>query len=59
MAESQELAGWRFLANMLEAYYFADTRAVNKVAGTNLSDFAGDVETIPRNFSITLGESSS
>ena len=40
-----------FLVNMLEAYYFADTRAVNEVLGTELSDFAGDVESIrhPKN----------
>ena len=36
-----------FLVNMLEAYYFADAPAVNAVVGTNLSDFEGDVETIP------------
>ena len=35
-----------FLVNMLEAYYFADTKATNHVLGTNLEDFNGDVETI-------------
>lgn len=40
-----------FFVNMLEAYYFADTRAVNEVLGTELADFAGDVESIrhPKN----------
>ena len=36
-----------FLVNMLEAYYFADTQAVNAVLGTELVDFEGDVENIP------------
>lgn len=35
-----------FLVNMLEAYYFANAQAINKVLGTSLQDFAGDVETI-------------
>ena len=35
-----------FLVNMLEAYYFADSNAVNGVLGTHLQDFDGDVETI-------------
>ena len=39
-------ASVHFLVNMLEAYYFADTRAVNAVLGTDLDDFEGDVETI-------------
>ena len=39
-------ASVHFLVNMLEAYYFADTQAVNAILGTNLSDFEGDVETI-------------
>ena len=40
-----------FLVNMLEAYYFADASALNRVLGTELEDFAGDVETIrhPKN----------
>ena len=44
-------AAVHFLVNMLEAYYFADADAVNKVLGTNLEDFEGDVETIrhPKN----------
>jgi hypothetical protein len=44
-------ASVHFLTNMLEAYFFADARAVNIVLGTNLQDFAGDVETIrhPKN----------
>ena len=44
-------AAVHFLVNMLEAYYFADAKAVNKVLGTDLEDFDGDVETIghPKN----------
>ncbi|MCY4341679.1 MAG: hypothetical protein OXE48_10015 [Gammaproteobacteria bacterium] len=44
-------AAVHFLANMLEAYYFGDARAVNEVLGTDLEDFDGDVETIkhPKN----------
>ena len=41
-------AAVHFLVNMLEAYYFADANAVNKVLGTELEDFEGDVETIGR-----------
>jgi len=40
-------ASVHFLTNMLEAYYFADARAVNKVLGTTLNDHEEDVETIP------------
>jgi hypothetical protein len=40
-------ASVHFLVNMLEAYYFADARDVNAVLGTELTDFDGDVETIP------------
>ena len=39
-------AAVHFFVNMLEAYYLADTRAINDVLGTNLADFAGDVESI-------------
>lgn len=44
-------AAVHFLVNMLEAYYFADAKAVNRVLGTDLEDFDGDVETIghPKN----------
>ena len=35
-----------FLVNMIEAYYFADSRAVNSVLSTTLDDYEGDVETI-------------
>ena len=40
-----------FLVNMLEAYYFADSRAVNSMLNTDLDDYEGDVETIrnPKN----------
>lgn len=37
-----------FLVQMLEAYYFADAQATNAVLGTELTDYEGDVETIPR-----------
>lgn len=43
--ESMGKAAVHFLVNMLEAYYFADSKAVNSVLGTNLEDFEGDVET--------------
>ena len=44
-------ASVHFLVNMLEAYYFADARAVNAVLGTELEDYEGDVEAIrhPKN----------
>ncbi len=35
-----------FLVNMLEAYYLADSRAVNSVLDTELEDYEGDVETV-------------
>ena len=46
LADLAHKAAVHFLVNMLEAYYFADTAAVNDVLGTSLEDFAGDVETI-------------
>ncbi len=44
-------ASVHFLVNMLEAYYFADTEAVNSVLGTEIADHDGDVEEIrhPKN----------
>lgn len=44
-------ASVHFFVNMLEAYYFADARAVNDVLGTRLDDYEGDVELIqhPKN----------
>ena len=39
-------ASVHFLVNMLEAYYFADARAVNSVLGSEIEDYEGDVETI-------------
>ncbi|MCI0704439.1 MAG: hypothetical protein L0241_25565 [Planctomycetia bacterium] len=39
-------ASVHFLANMLEAYYFAHSLAINAVLGTALTDHDGDVETI-------------
>ncbi|MCX6378198.1 MAG: DUF4276 family protein [Armatimonadetes bacterium] len=35
-----------FLVRMLEAYYFADAKAVNSVLGTAFTDYDGDVEEI-------------
>ena len=46
-SESQKRrASVHFLVNMLEAYYFADAKAINAVLGTNLEDHRDDVETI-------------
>ena len=44
-------ASVHFLVNMLEAYYFADAHAVNRVLRTEIEDYKGDVETIrnPKN----------
>ena len=44
-------ASVHFLVNMLEAYYFADARAVKAMLGVELEDYEGDVETIrhPKN----------
>ena len=39
-------ASVHFLVNMLEAYYFSDSQAVNSVLDTELDDHEGDVETI-------------
>ena len=39
-------ASVHFLVNMLEAYYFADARAINAVLKTSLLDYEDDVETI-------------
>ena len=43
----QSKASVQFLVNILEAFYFADAQAVNRVLGTQIADFEGDVETIP------------
>jgi hypothetical protein len=40
-------ASVHFFVHMLEAYYFADAKAINAVLGTELDDYEGDVETIP------------
>jgi len=47
--ERKRRASVHFLVNMLEAYYFADARAVNEALALNppLEDYQGDVETIP------------
>jgi hypothetical protein len=49
-------ASIHFLINMLEGYFFADTRAVNAVLGTDLQDCIEDPETIrhPKNDLKTL-----
>ena len=44
--ELKHRASVHFLVYMLEAYYFADARAINAVLGTALSDYGDDVETI-------------
>lgn len=46
--DQKRRAAVHFLVNMLEAYYFADARAVNIVLDLNppLEDYDGDVETI-------------
>lgn len=44
--EERHRVGVHFLANMLEAYYFAHAEAVNQALGLELGDFDGDVETI-------------
>jgi len=51
VARKPEACAVFFLANMLEAYYWADTAAVNAVMGSELSDHVGDVEHIrhPKN----------
>lgn len=53
LPEEQQRASAHFLANMLEAYYFADCQAVNAALGANVlaSDHDGDVEDIahPKN----------
>jgi len=46
LSSERERASVHFLANMLEAYYFADTQAINSVLGTSLQEYEGDVETI-------------
>jgi hypothetical protein len=44
-------ASVHFLVNMLEAYYFANAKAINEVMRTDWADHDGDVETIghPKN----------
>ena len=39
-------ASVHFFVTMLEAYYFADAQAVNRVLGARIEDHAGDVEDI-------------
>jgi hypothetical protein len=47
--EQKNRASVHFLANMIEAYYFADSHAINTALGlvTPLQDHSGDVEKIP------------
>ena len=40
-------AAVHFFVFMIEAYYFADAKAVNDVLGTEFSEYDGDVEAIP------------
>lgn len=47
LGENKSRAAVHFLVNMLEAYFFADAATVNRILGTNLPTFNGDVETIP------------
>lgn len=46
--EQRRRASVHFLANMLEAYYFADANAINTILNlsTPIKDYDGDVETI-------------
>ena len=44
--ENRRRASVHFFVNMLEAYYFADGQAVNRVLGTEIVDHPGDVEAI-------------
>ena len=46
LKEHKHQASVHFLVNMLEAYYFADAKALNAVLGTALTDDEGDVEDI-------------
>ena len=48
-SDQQHRASVHFLANMLEAYYFADANAINIALALDppLEDFDGDVEDIP------------
>ncbi len=50
-ADARPRSSVHFFVNMLEAYYFADTTAVNTVLETELQDSEGDVEAIrhPKN----------
>ena len=45
-ANLRGMAAVHFFVCMLEAYYFADSNALNGVLGTDCQDFDGDVETI-------------
>jgi hypothetical protein len=47
LLKQKQRASVHFLVNMLEAYYFADSSAVNSVLGTSLDDHNDDVEDIP------------
>lgn len=45
--EQKRRSAVHFLVNMLEAYYFADAKAINIALGLSLQDCQGDVEDIP------------
>jgi hypothetical protein len=47
LLDQKHRASVHFLVNILESYYFADAATVNRVLGTSLNDYEGDVETIP------------
>ena len=51
LSDLKHRASVHFLVNMLEAYYFANTQAINAILKTSLSDDEGDVEEIrhPKN----------
>jgi hypothetical protein len=46
LGEQKHLASVHFLVNMMEAYYFSHSGAINQVLGTSETDFVGDVEEI-------------
>ncbi|MFM9966357.1 MAG: DUF4276 family protein [Planctomycetaceae bacterium] len=51
LGENKSRAAVHFLVNMLEAYFFADAATANRILGTDLANFDGDVELIrhPKN----------
>jgi hypothetical protein len=51
LKKQKHRASVHFLVNMIEAYYFADSQAINAILGTALTDYPEDVEKIthPKN----------